>query len=427
MQYGLIGERLGHSFSKEIHAKIAPYSYELRELSPEQLPEFMKKKDFLGINVTIPYKKDVIPFLDCIDEGARLIGAVNTVVNRDGKLYGYNTDFVGMSELILKNGWEMTNKSVLILGTGGTSFTAQAVCRSLSAGKITVAGRKKGENNISYEEAYSNCADYEYIINTTPCGMYPYPDGNENISASPIDISKFPNLRGIVDAVYNPLRTNFILEGKKRGISSEGGLYMLVCQAIAASEHFTGEKMTPSEKKRIAREIEAEKENIVLIGMAGCGKTTVGKKLAKELCRVFIDTDEQIVKETGKPIPQIFSEIGEEGFRKIEAETVQRIASSVTGAIISTGGGVILNEKNIQSLKRNGRIYFLNRPIDTIVPTEDRPLSSDRTALVKLFNSRYEKYCVSMDVEITDFSSVSATANEIRKDFFHEIDDIERT
>ena len=418
MKYGLIGEHLPHSFSKEIHAKIADYTYELCELEKHELDGFMTKKDFIAINVTIPYKKDVIPYLTEIDENAKKIGAVNTIINRDGALYGYNTDFFGMSALIRRIGVELFGKKVAILGTGGTSNTAIAVCEALGARQTVVVGRSAKNGAISYSDLYRDHTDVDYIINTTPCGMYPYPDGNETIAATPVDLSAFPSLKGVTDAVYNPLRTNFIMDARERGIPAEGGLYMLVAQAVVAAEKFMGKSIDPSVTDRIFSEIQASKENIVLSGMPGSGKSTVGKYLARALNRKLIDTDAEIVRQTGKEITEIFAEVGSVGFRKIEAEVVARVSSENQGAVIATGGGAILRDDNVRALKRGGKIYFLNRPIEDIVPTADRPLALDRAALEARFRERYARYLSTCDREIINTQSPEIAAKMITEDFF---------
>ena len=418
MKYGLIGEHLPHSFSKEIHAKIADYTYELCELEKHELDGFMTKKDFIAINVTIPYKKDVIPYLTEIDENAKKIGAVNTIINRDGALYGYNTDFFGMSALIRRIGVELFGRKVAILGTGGTSNTAIAVCEALGARQTVVVGRSAKNGAISYSDLYRDHTDVDYIINTTPCGMYPYPDGNETIAATPVDLSAFPSLKGVTDAVYNPLRTNFIMDARERGIPAEGGLYMLVVQAVVAAEKFMGKSIEPSVTDRIFSEIQAAKENIVLSGMPGSGKSTVGKYLARVLNRKLIDTDAEIVRQTGKEITEIFAEIGNEGFRKIEAEVIARVSSENQGAVIATGGGAILRDDNVRALKRGGKIYFLNRPIEDIVPTADRPLALDRAALEARFRERYARYLSTCDREIINTQSPEIAAKMITEDFF---------
>ena len=418
MKYGLIGEHLPHSFSKEIHAKIADYIYELHEIEKDKLDAFMTAKDFIAINVTIPYKKDVIPYLSEIDENAQRIGAVNTIVNRDGKLFGYNTDFFGMSALIQKIGLDFKGKKVAVLGTGGTSNTAVAVCEALGTKQTVVVGRTAKNGVITYEALYQEHSDADYLINTTPCGMYPYPDGNEKIAGTPVDLSLFPNLKGVVDAVYNPLRPNFVMDAKERSLPAEGGLYMLVAQAVVAAEKFMDKTIDSAITDRIFNEIRASKENIVLSGMPGSGKSTVGKYLAKAMNRKFIDTDEEIVKQTGKEITDIFAEIGNEGFRRIEAEVIARVSSENQGAIIATGGGAILRDDNVRALKRNGKIYFLNRPLENIVPTADRPLALDRAALEARFRERYARYIFTCDREIKTVESVSETAKMISEDFF---------
>lgn len=420
MKYGLIGERLPHSFSREIHAKLASYEYELHEIPRDKLADFMRKHDFCGINVTIPYKEAVIPFLSEIDETAERIGAVNTVVNRNGKLCGYNTDAHGMRALILRMGLDFTGAKVLILGTGGTSHTAHAVAESLNAGDVIAVGRTAKNGAVSYQDAYLLHADADFIINTTPCGMYPYPDGKEGMAGTPVELSAFPNLRGVVDAVFNPLRTNLVLDAKKRGIPAEGGLYMLVAQAAAASEIFTETKQSAGLCDKVYHEIRMEKENIVLTGMPGSGKTTVGQYLADMLGRRFYDTDAEIVKKTGKEIPELFRELGNDGFRTLEAEIVADTAGGVCGAVIATGGGAILDDGNVRALKRTGRIYFLNRSLDKIEPTADRPLALDRAALEARFHERYERYLATCDVELVTDENVYHTAHSIQEDFYRE-------
>lgn len=390
MKYGLIGEKLGHSFSKPIHEKIGGYEYEIKEISKEDLDAFMRAKNFSGINVTIPYKSAVIPYLDCIDPVAEGIGAVNTVINREGRLYGYNTDFGGMKMLIEKQGFSYKNKKVLVLGTGGTSKTACAVAASLGAGEVVTVSRR---GDVNYENVYSLHGDAAFIINTTPVGMYP-----DNFSA-PVDLSLFCALEGVTDVVYNPIKTRLCLEAEKLGIPSEGGLYMLVAQAVLASEYFLGKEL---ELKSLTDEafqsIKRQKQSIVLIGMPGSGKTTVGKALSEKTGREFIDTDEMIVRDHGD-ISSIFASRGEAYFRNLEAEAVKE-ASKRSGAIIATGGGAVLKRENVEALSQNGIVFFLNRPLEDIVPTDDRPLSRDSEALKKRFEERYGLYVSSADYEI---------------------------
>lgn len=413
MKYGCIGEHLKHSFSKEIHNALTDYEYDIVEIPKEKLADFANEKNFIAINVTIPYKELIIPYMDCIDTHAKEIGAVNTVVNRSGKLCGYNTDFFGMSELIHHAGIKIEGKKVVILGTGGTSKTASAVAKALGAKEVIRVSRSGGKDAITYGELYEMRNDADVIINTTPCGMFP------NISDCPADVSAFKNLSGVIDAVYNPLRTSLVLEAKKRGISSEGGLYMLVSQAVRASEIFTDTKYPYIETERIYRKIMRDKENVVLIGMPASGKTTVGNILAKRINREIIDTDELVSKRAGKPIPNIFLEDGEEYFRRLESEIIEEV-SAKTGVIISTGGGAVLNEKNIDALKKNGKIYFIDRPLDALMPTNDRPLASSREAIEKRYNERYSIYTSSADVRIDASCDAVSVAGKIERNFNNE-------
>ena len=410
MEYGLIGEKLGHSFSREIHARLRGYDYELRELRPDEVEEFLVKREFRGINVTIPYKETVIPYLDEIDEAAREIGAVNTVVNRGGKLFGYNTDYTGMRELMLREGIDPAGKKVLVLGSGGTSKTAMTVAKSLGAETILRVSRTKRDNCITYEAARKIHSDAQIIINATPVGMYP------NGDACPIDIEAFPKLTGVVDAIYNPLRTKLVLAAKSRGVTAAGGLYMLVGQAAAAAEYFTGEKGDPADVERVYRELLSEKENLILTGMPGVGKTTIGKILAKRLGREFVDCDDVIVEKAGCDIPTIFAEQGEKAFRDLETEVIREL-SATGGKVIAPGGGAILRPENVAALKSNGRIIFLDRPLSSITATEGRPLSANREALEARYRERYPIYCATCDAHVEIDGTVGETADAVFKAF----------
>lgn len=406
MKYGLIGERLGHSFSKIIHERLGDYKYELLELKRDEVATYIQGRDFLGINVTIPYKETVIPYLDYIDEAAREIGAVNTVVNRDGKLYGYNTDFYGMRALIERCGIEIAGKKAVILGTGGTQKTAKAVLTAMGAGEILVTSRRKSEGTITYDELYSEHSDAEIIINTTPVGMYP------NAGVSAVDVSKFDKLGGVVDAVYNPLSTELVLSARERGIKAEGGLYMLVAQAVRAAEIFLDKKYPRQIIEKIYRGLCQEKENIVLIGMPSSGKSSVGKRLGELLGRELLDTDTLIRENVGREIPDIFKEEGEEKFRDYESDAI-RSASARGGIIIATGGGAILRAQNVRSLKSNGRLYFIDRPLEMLIPTSDRPLSSSREAIEKRYKERYPIYTAVCDEHIDGGGTVDEVAERI--------------
>ncbi len=411
MQYGCIGEHLGHSFSARIHRELDSKPYEICEVAREALGDFMTEADFRGINVTIPYKTDVIPYLSFLSDRAREIGAVNTVVNRDGKLYGYNTDFSGLRDLIRRVGLELSGKKVAVLGTGGTSRTAVAVAREMGARSVLRVSRSGRDGAITYEALREEHRDIEIIINTTPAGMYPSPD------AVPVDISTFPTLEGVVDAIYNPLRSELILDARERGIPSEGGLYMLVAQAVHASSLFLGKSYPEGTTDRIYAGLMQEKENFVLIGMPGCGKSTVGKLLAERTGRELVDLDTEIVKAAGKSIPEIFSESGESGFRALETEVIRNFVAQRSSLVIATGGGAILAEENRRMLRRNGRLYFLDRPLCDLLPTDDRPLAGSHEAIRRRYEERYELYCRTADVRVEVRGTPDAVADAVLDDF----------
>lgn len=408
MEYGLIAKKLGHSFSKEVHALIADYEYELKELSIDELKEFMDKADFKAINVTIPYKEEVMPYLHHIDEAAKLIGSVNTVVKKDGKLYGYNTDFYGMKAMVLKSGMDIKNKKVLILGSGGTSKTAVAVVSAMGAGEFYCVSRTAKEKSITYDQAYKEHNDAQIIINTTPVGMYPDTD------SLPIDLSLFKNLEGVIDVIYNPLKTALSAEAEKMGIKSVCGLYMLVAQAVLAYEKFTGKSVETGEIDRIYNEVLKQKQNIVLIGMPASGKTTLGSFLAEKLGKKFIDTDILITEKTGRTPSDIITKDGEAAFRKIESETIKEI-SLLNSVIIATGGGAVLKSENIYNLKKNGVIVFIDRDVNMLNTTSDRPLSLNREELFKRYNERYDLYCSAADFIISGEMSTSEKADIIER------------
>ena len=408
MKYGLIGEKLGHSFSKEIHKKFADYEYELCEIPRDRLDSFMKQKDFLGINVTIPYKVAVIPFLDWVDAPVNEIGAVNTIIQQEGKLYGYNTDYFGMKALIDHAGIEVGGKKAAILGSGGTSRTAYAVLKSLGAGEIIKVSSSGKEGAVSYNELYDNHSDVEIIINTTPVGMFP------DILDCAVDLSKFNKLIGVIDAIYNPINTTLVQNARELGIKAEGGLYMLVAQAAMASELFLDENGNthPHFINKAYEEVKATKENIVLIGMPASGKTTVGKILAERLERRFVDTDELIEEQIGMSIKEYFECFGEEKFRRIESEIIGSLAGE-NSLVIATGGGAILREENVSALKYNGKLYFIDRPLDLLVPTVSRPLSSDRASVEMRYKERYSIYCDVCDVRIDAMGDAETVAEKI--------------
>ena len=406
-KYGCIGKKLTHSFSKEIHAKLADYEYELIELSEAELENFFNKKDFNAINVTIPYKQAVIPYLDSLSDVAKRIGAVNTIVNKNGRLHGYNTDYYGMKALAEKAGIDVKNKKVLIFGTGGTSKTARVLTEDLGAAEIITVSRKKSGDYITYEEAVDIHSDADVIINTTPSGMYP------DCESVPIDISVFKNLKGVLDAVYNPLCTNLVLNAKAKGIKAEGGLYMLVMQAVVAVRKFLDAEIPQSVADSVFSCIFASKENIVLTGMPGSGKSTVGKLLNVDGFS-FVDTDEEIEKRCGCSLRELISSKGEKYFRDLETEVIKDVASR-GGQIISTGGGAVLREENVTSLKRNGKLFFINANPERLLPTDSRPLSDTTEKLKKLYDERINIYKSTADVVVPDMATPEEEAEFILK------------
>ena len=333
--YGLIGGKLGHSYSKLIHEQIADYTYDLLPLPTEaEARVFMEKRAFTAINVTIPYKQFVIPYCDEVDPKAKAIGAVNTIVNRDRRLYGYNTDYAGFSYLAKAHGVDFADKTVLILGTGGTHSTVAAVCRDGGAREILTASRTGRDGALLYSEAMHR-RDVQIIINTTPCGMYP------NVGQCLIDPKAFPRLEAVLDVVYNPFRTELLLRAEDCGVTAAGGFEMLVAQAVFAAEHFTGSTLdTDTLIPTISRRLRHQLANVSLIGMPGCGKSTVGAALAKRLDKRFVDLDAEIERRTGHNIPDIFAEEGEEAFRRYEAEVLAEVAKGNSQVIACGGGGV---------------------------------------------------------------------------------------
>lgn len=363
MKCGLLGNKLGHSYSPQIHGQLASYPYELFEKTPEELEDFLKTGDFTGINVTIPYKKTVIPYCKELSDTAQKLGAVNTIVRRtDGSLIGHNTDYFGFRSMLFRSGLHVTDKKVLVLGSGGASATAVAVLKELGADVVVIS--RTGVDNYQNLDRH---ADASIIVNATPVGMYP------NVGVSPIDLSLFPQLEGVLDIVYNPARTQFLLDAEKMGLITENGLWMLVAQAKESAEWFTGQSISDDEISVIHKYLKHQMENTVLIGMPGSGKSTIGKLLAKRCRKTFVDADEMIVQKSGKSIPEIFAESGEEGFRKWETEVLTDLGKR-SGLVIATGGGCITKQENYPLLHQNGTIVWLQRDIDQL-PTDGRPLS----------------------------------------------------
>ena len=383
--YGLIGGKLGHSYSKIIHEKIGDYTYELLPLpTEEEARRFMEARAFAAINVTIPYKQLVIPYCDVVDPKAAAIGAVNTIVNRDGKLYGYNTDYAGFAYLAKAHGVDFKGRTVLILGTGGTHSTVTAVCRDGGAKEILTASRTGRNGALLYEEAMHR-PDVQIIVNTTPCGMYP------NVGQCLIDPAAFPALEAVLDVVYNPFRTELLLRAADRGVTAAGGFEMLVAQAVFAAEHFTGKELDSAAViPAVSRELRHKLANVSLIGMPGCGKSTLGWGLARRLGKRFVDLDAEIERRTGHTIPDIFAQEGEEAFRRYEAETLAEVAKG-NSQVIACGGGVVKNPANVRALRQNGPVLWIRRPLDKLA-TGGRPLSRGGAALKQLEAERTPLY-----------------------------------
>ena len=384
-QYGLIGGKLGHSYSKIIHEQIADYTYELMPLPTEaEARAFMEKRTFAAINVTIPYKQLVIPYCDVVDPKAQAIGAVNTIVNRDGKLYGYNTDYAGFAYLAKAHGVDFTGKTVLILGTGGTHSTVTAVCRDGGAKEILTASRTGKDGALLYSEAMHR-RDVQIVVNTTPCGMYP------NVGQCLIDPKAFPRLEAVLDVIYNPFRTELLLRAEDCGVTAAGGFEMLVAQAVFAAEHFTGKTLDSAAIiPDVSRRLRHELANVSIIGMPGCGKSTVGAALAKRLGKKFVDLDAEIERRTGYTIPDIFAQEGEAAFRRYEADVLADIAKG-NSQVIACGGGVIKNPANSRALRQNGPVLWVRRPLERLA-TGGRPLSKGGAALKQLEAERTPLY-----------------------------------
>lgn len=392
MKYGLIGEHLGHSFSKQIQTRIAEienvkdYDYQLVELDKEEFKEFMEKKDFKGINVTIPYKKDVIPYLDEMDESAKAIGAVNTIINVDGKLKGYNTDFGGFLYMVKAHNVHMEGKKVLIIGNGGACAAVKAVCKHENAKDIVIVSRSANRGAISYDEMYTSHLDADIVVNTSPVGMFP------NIVNAPIDVSWFHKLECVLDVVYNPILTRLCFEAQEADIKRVIGLEMLIAQAKYTFEIFENMSFDDSIIDEIKKEMLKDRCNIVLIGMPSAGKTTIGKMLEEKLGKEFFDLDDMIIAKAGKSIPEIFQESGETGFRAIETEVAIE-ASKMNNKIIATGGGVVKHKVNMDFLRLNGITIFIDRDIDKLISSDpNRPLSSSKQALQQMYKERYPLY-----------------------------------
>ena len=389
MKTGLLGRKLGHSYSPQIHGYLGDYTYELFEREPEDVESFLKTGEFDAINVTIPYKKAVMPYCR-LTETARRMGSVNTIVRQsDGTLLGHNTDYFGFASLVEKSGLDVRGKKCLVLGSGGASVTAVAVLKEKGANAVVIS--RSGEDNYQNLHRHSDAA---LICNCTPVGMYP------NNGVSPMDLDLFPKLEGVLDVIYNPARTQLLLDAEKRGLVAENGLWMLVAQAKKASEWFQGKKLPDSLIQLVFDKLRLQMENIILIGMPGCGKTTVGKLLAESLGKTFVDADEALVNTYAVDIPAIFAAEGEAGFRKKETAVLESLGKR-SGLVIATGGGCVTKAENYPLLHQNGKIIWVQRELDQL-PTDGRPLSlitkmEDMYRIRKPLYERFADYTIQND------------------------------
>ena len=400
MKCGLLGRKLGHSYSPQIHAFLADYTYDLFEKEPEEVEAFVKTADFRGINVTIPYKRDVIPFLDALTPTAEKLGSVNTIVRRnDGTLLGHNTDYFGFTSLVHRSGIPVAGKKVLVLGSGGASRTAVKALEELGAHVVIIS--RSGENN--YQNLHLH-QDASVIVNTTPVGMYPH-NGE-----APLDLRRFPALEGVLDVIYNPAKTQLLLDAEALGIPHDNGLWMLVAQAKEAAEYFSGKQIPDSRIETIYNRLSAQMQNIVLIGMPGCGKSTIAAALSQKLGRTVMDADVQIEKLAGKTIPEIFTNDGEQAFRDLETRVLAELGKQ-SQLIIATGGGCVTRGENYPSLHQNGCIFWLNRSLEAL-PTEGRPLSQT-TQLSDMYAIRKPLYKAFADHNVDNNGSCEDTVHQI--------------
>jgi len=401
MKCGLLGRKLGHSYSPQIHAMLGSYSYALFEKEPDQLEDFLRHGDFAGINVTVPYKKDVIPFLDELSPVARRLGAVNTIIRRNGKLAGHNTDYFGFLTMVRCSGLELSNKKVLVLGSGGASNTAVAVLTELGAHAVVIS--RSGENNYHnlhlHKDAYA-------IVNTTPVGMYP------NAGIAPIDLDLFPALAGVLDVVYNPARTRLLLDAENRGLIAVNGLLMLVAQAKEAAQWFTGLQIPDDVIGEIYASLQRQMQNIILIGMPGSGKTTIGTRLAEQLGKQFVDADAELVKRAGRTISDIFATDGEAAFRTLETQVLADLGQK-SALVIATGGGCVTQAQNYPLLHQNGKIFCLTRDLHKL-PTDNRPLSQ-ACKLEDMYRIRKPLYDAFADHVIANNDDPITAAEQIRR------------
>ena len=402
MRYGLLGRKLSHSYSPQIHTALAGYAYDLIEIEPENLEVFLQKKDFDGINVTIPYKKAVLPYCDKLSDKAMRLGSVNTIVKMpNGTLLGHNTDYFGFQQTVIESGLNVCDKKILVLGSGGAGVTVSTVLSDMVAKVITIS--RHGQNN--YDNLHLH-TDASIIVNATPVGMYP------NNGASPIDLSLFPKLEGVFDLIYNPSKTEFLLQAEDLGIVAQNGLYMLVAQAKESAEYFIGSPIENEAIRKVYTRLKQQMENIVLIGMPGSGKTTIGKALSRTLNREFVDTDDLIIQRIGMSIPSYMKQFGLERFREVETAVIQDVTKQ-SGLVIATGGGCVTRKDNFNALRQNSQVIWIQREIKNL-PTEGRPLSQN-TSLKDMYEARKPLYSQLADITITNNGCIDEAVSAICK------------
>lgn len=400
MNCGLLGKKLSHSFSPQIHSILGEYSYHLFEKDESEVENFLKYGDFHGINVTIPYKKTVLPYCAELSPEAKRLGAVNTIIRRsDGSLIGHNSDYFGFLSMAKHSRLSFSKKKVLVLGSGGASNTVCAALQELGSNVVVIS--RTGENN--YDNLYLH-RDCKIIVNTTPVGMYPHN------GVSPLDLSLFPTLEGVLDLIYNPFKTKLLQDAENQGFVAVNGLWMLVAQAKEASEWFSGTKISDDIIPSIYRTLEKSMKNLILIGMPGCGKSTVGKMLAKKTSKKFADSDQAICERSGYTIPEIFKSKGEDYFRTLETEVLTEL-SKTSGLVLATGGGCVTRQENLPLLQQNGTIIWIQRSIDTLA-TDGRPLSQDSN-LNDMYRVREPLYRQFADIEISNNGTPEETADNI--------------
>ena len=401
MKCGLLGRKLGHSYSPQIHACLGDYSYALFEREPEDVEAFLLQGDFTAINVTIPYKKAVMPYCK-LTETAKYMGSVNTIIRqKDGTLLGHNTDYFGFTSMVQRSGLDPGGKKCLVLGSGGASVTAVAVLKEMGADVVVIS--RSGENNYQNLHLHQDAA---IICNTTPVGMYP------NTGVSPVDLRLFPRLEGVLDMIYNPTRTQLLLDADDLGLTSSNGLWMLVAQAKEAAEWFLGKKLPDSMIEEVYIKMRLQMENLILVGMPGCGKSTIGKQIADTLEKTFVDADAELENIYGCLIPEIFAQEGESGFREKETAVLEQLGKR-SGMVIATGGGCVTRKQNYPSLHQNGRIFWLKRDLRQL-PTDGRPLSQANSldAMYQIRKPMYEYFC---DVQVDNNRTAEETVKEILK------------